>query len=1176
MDANALLAIYTKVQQIYNTGDSKFICFPLDFQFIFSPESLSLLFEEDAANAASFLNQRADFSRVMNRPVKGPFLSSDAGDLLWDVYHDILMTAEIAETPLSPEEKKAFQKAEDFLFDKDENGWTVPSEKYKQYSEFRDRSFAYDEQIANIKASESLSEEGRRIELAKLIKAQAENDELWSAGGLRQEVEKHLNFREKILANSPMTAWAKMKDKCQPDLSVQTDLTGSSFATTYLFPINVLGQPWCTINVGKEEANALLKQASPEVKKRLSSDYSDPIESFSFEYRSVGVQRPWFDSNLFKSKLWRFPLSSGQQISYGSEKLLGRFPAYISALLLLRNFHISYASGKEINSFGALASNQTGSDQDVSVLAYICKRIPISPNPDASVKWPTTRKTAPLHLQQKAGGTLHAYIGGEEVDSGAFAIGETVRIRAVADSNCFLSKWKINDETVENKDYTYECTLGENGLSITPYWEYGETLDSSHVVVRKDTLVSLDKGPAVLDMNRQSALSQVKVIGAKAFKNYSNLSNITIGKSVEIIGEQVFPNCSLLEEVFIPGNTRSIHKSAFVRDNFQEEPFIHIDPAHETYTSLNGVLLEKSQLLPVQAINCRCGAKYVFSGEKPTICPNCGNELDPSLVQDVTIRRPDARAPFRVVSEQEARNLIQESLAKMPLVDKEFKALMSRSDLPLKPVYIPLWEWCAQTKAKDDGEAQKNPIPDSMIAVPASRVISNDVMDTGHIYTEKFSFDQVPPSTAFEFYSQSIRECQKNNRQKILKTLTERSKASTEAAASETNNYISEVNRLIYNPFWVGSVEHKGETYRFRVDGYSKKVSFEKAIPRGWEKWALISGSILAAIALIVLVVCLTRKHVDDVAPSVDYNKPTVIDESSDGFTLHWERATDNVTTIDSINYFVYLKDDSKDAEWQLVHNAQGISSYTFTDLKVGVNYAYSVVAQDEAGNVFRYEPGEIAVKDQEPPTVENRGLTIRALSHNSITISWSKATDNVTAEDKILYQIFLMSLGGADQDYQFIKELKGGTSYVISDLQPNQVYSCVVKAKDESDNVCIFEALQFETANAPTETNPSGLQTIDRLRATEYVVTLTQIGQAKLAVIKAIKESAGLGLKEAKDLIDSELPITIKKTLSKSDAETIKAALENAGATVEIKSSRLDLRRMKLATKALPVKSGE
>ena len=848
MDANALLAIYTKVQQIFNTGDSKFLSFPLDFQFIFSPESLSLLFENDAATAVSYLNQRADFSRVMNRPVKSLFPSSDTGDLLWDVYKGILTSAEIAEDSLSEAEKEAFQRAEDFLFDQDENGLTVPSEKYRQYSEFRDRSFTYEEQIANLRMSETLTEGERNLELAKLKKAQAENDELWSAGGLRQEVEKHLEFREKVLASSPLTAWARMKEKCQSDLSVQTDLTGASFATTFLFPSNVLNQPWCTIQVGKEEVSDLLRHASTEIKQRLNSDYNDPIESFSFEYRSVGVQRPWFDSSLFKSRLWRLPDSAGQMISYGSDKLLGRFPAYISALLLMRHFRIEYASGKTVTSFGTLSSNQEGSDREVSVLAYICKRIPVSPNPDEGVHWPTDRKTAVLQLQQAAGGTIHAYIGGEEVDSGVFSVGTKVKVKAVADPSCILRKWKVNEAYIDNLNYSYECVLEEKGLTITPLWEYGETLDPAHVKVRKDTLLSVDKGPAILDMNRISDLCQIKVIGEKAFRNYANLTSITIGKSVEIIGEQVFPNCANLEKVFIPPTTRSIHKRAFVRDQLQEDPFIWIDRANESYTSLGGDFTEKWKTLTAEMIPCSCGAKYVFSGQAPAVCPRCGAALDASQAKKHILRQPDAKVPFRV-TEQEARDLVRQFFAQERALESAFKRLATQAELPLKPVYVPLWEWRIQTES---GPQEGSPAPatvarDAMVALPASKIVGDEVIDTNDFYTEKFSFERAPAGTAFELYTEGVRECQKTKRTLILDSLRQAE------APSPGVNYVSQGTRLLYNPLWIGSLEYKGVSYPFLVDGYSRKITFPKEAPKDRKRPWIIAGCILAGLALVAL-----------------------------------------------------------------------------------------------------------------------------------------------------------------------------------------------------------------------------------------------------------------------------------------------------------------------------------
>ena len=69
----------------------------------------------------------------------------------------------------------------------------------------------------------------------------------------------------------------------------------------------------------------------------------------------------------------------------------------------------------------------------------------------------------------------------------------------------------------------------------------------------------------------------------------------------------------------------------------------------------------------------------------------------------------------------------------------------------------------------------------------------------------------------------------------------------------------------------------------------------------------------------------------------------------------------------------------------------------------------------------------------------------------------------------------------------------------------------------------------------------------------TEFDVILKSAGQGKLNVIKVVKSELGLGLKEAKDLVDGATA-TLKEKISKADAEALKAALEEAGAEVEIK----------------------
>jgi large subunit ribosomal protein L7/L12 len=78
-------------------------------------------------------------------------------------------------------------------------------------------------------------------------------------------------------------------------------------------------------------------------------------------------------------------------------------------------------------------------------------------------------------------------------------------------------------------------------------------------------------------------------------------------------------------------------------------------------------------------------------------------------------------------------------------------------------------------------------------------------------------------------------------------------------------------------------------------------------------------------------------------------------------------------------------------------------------------------------------------------------------------------------------------------------------------------------------------------TAEAPAE------------EQTEFTATLTEIGPNKIPVIKVVRELTGLGLKEAKDLVDAA-PKPVKEGVARDEAEKIKAALEEQGAKVEIK----------------------
>lgn len=115
----------------------------------------------------------------------------------------------------------------------------------------------------------------------------------------------------------------------------------------------------------------------------------------------------------------------------------------------------------------------------------------------------------------------------------------------------------------------------------------------------------------------------------------------------------------------------------------------------------------------------------------------------------------------------------------------------------------------------------------------------------------------------------------------------------------------------------------------------------------------------------------------------------------------------------------------------------------------------------------------------------------------------------------------------------QILEAIKGMTILELNDL---------IKAIEEEFGV---------TAAAPVAIVAGAAAEV--AEQTEFDVILTSAGASKINVIKVVREITGLGLKEAKDLVD-EAPKPVKEKISKDDAESIKAKLTEAGASVEVK----------------------
>ncbi|SFH57877.1 50S ribosomal protein L7/L12 [Pisciglobus halotolerans] len=116
----------------------------------------------------------------------------------------------------------------------------------------------------------------------------------------------------------------------------------------------------------------------------------------------------------------------------------------------------------------------------------------------------------------------------------------------------------------------------------------------------------------------------------------------------------------------------------------------------------------------------------------------------------------------------------------------------------------------------------------------------------------------------------------------------------------------------------------------------------------------------------------------------------------------------------------------------------------------------------------------------------------------------------------------------------QIVADLKESTVLELNDL---------VKAIEEEFGV---------TAAAPVAV-AGGAGEAAAEEQTEFTVELTSAGSAKIKVIKVVREATGLGLKEAKALVD-EAPKPIKENVSKEEAEELKAKIEEVGGAVEVK----------------------
>lgn len=340
MDAIAQLALTQKAQHVFG-GDNTFLSFPL------TPLQYT---QADLSFVQNFnVSRLKDFSLLVNLIPTGQAWQPTEAYYLWDIYGDVLggHDTELAQSTRTAQEEAQYQRAVQFLNVAGADGWSELSPAVKVYNQFRDQWFVLQEHYNSAKITGetttdlTLKDNWLRIEEPRLRQQLRDLENRWLNEGFKQEVEQFQEIRSRLGAKNPHRTWGEWNSKFDPNINALTDADGVDFYPSSFSPMNALASgSWQTFNLTRDEVDAMVKAAPPELRSRLAADLQDSdIESISLEFSSAAIVRTWLDSDLFKARFWRF-IDRSRQLSNGNSPPAGQCPAYVSAVVFARNITV--------------------------------------------------------------------------------------------------------------------------------------------------------------------------------------------------------------------------------------------------------------------------------------------------------------------------------------------------------------------------------------------------------------------------------------------------------------------------------------------------------------------------------------------------------------------------------------------------------------------------------------------------------------------------------------------------------------------------------------------------------------------------------------------------------------------------------------------------------------------
>lgn len=450
----AIAALIAKIKTLSSQADSQlgakktFQAFlmpglsisPRDLEFALEPTESNLTRDEA-------LNMAANYARLVNRIPHFSHCWSSTGGLLWNEYETILTQAIVASSEPIPEEIEKFEKARNFLYQRQEITDLLGTRTaivdspflstYKQYQEaYLQAEFEYNtlQQTALDSTDPQVVQEWqlnksiyqRRVDTAR---------KNWITKGYKNEVDKAFAFINQIGRRNPQLLWTKWREEFE--LFKLTDPENQDFYLTYFSPTHFYQpgaeQQWQQITLNFSEGEIPSSGETDTSKELLSGNGSSTAEqqadlllsSLTVDLIQVQIMRPWMNPSIFESRFWTWP-DEREPLSNGKEPPQGTLPAYAISIVVARNLNMELMPNSEQNaavvqdieagnsvSWGpfflkraTLSGSNSIQSAGMQIIAFVCQMLPKSPNPDSTLTY--------QRIYQRKGG----YSDGQQCSNG--------------------------------------------------------------------------------------------------------------------------------------------------------------------------------------------------------------------------------------------------------------------------------------------------------------------------------------------------------------------------------------------------------------------------------------------------------------------------------------------------------------------------------------------------------------------------------------------------------------------------------------------------------------------------------------------------------------------------------------------------------------------------------------